>query len=139
MLRAFQAERFVVSPVQLPPDHVDRTEGRDHVGHHSPCEELGQGRHDGEAGRSDAYPVRVLRSVTYYVEPEFPVCAFHGKVPSSEEAGIKRVAEHVAKKRSSEVYISVDRLIKTAVAVASPDISRVWVGLRIETAFSTFV
>ena len=28
------------------------------------------------------------------------------------------MAEHVAKKRSSEVYISVDRLIKTLVAVA---------------------
>ncbi|MEE9296503.1 MAG: hypothetical protein V3W34_16285 [Phycisphaerae bacterium] len=40
------------------------------------------------------------------------------ETPLAEDAGIKRVAGHVAKKRYVEFYLSADRLIKTVMAVA---------------------
>ena len=66
-----------MSPVELSADHVDRSEGGNHVGDQAPCQEFGQGRHDGKAWWTNPDPVRVPASVTHHVEPELPVGSFH--------------------------------------------------------------
>ena len=54
-------ERVRGSPVQLTPDHVDRPECRSKVRDHVSDEQPGKGRHDGEAGWTDAHTVRDAR------------------------------------------------------------------------------